>query len=93
MSEWPITPTDTEELLKEIRDLRIAVIGDFYLDVYLVVDSAGSELSAETSLPTQAVFDQRYSLGGAGNVAANLTALGCSEEWEGRTNPNWSTNS
>ncbi len=79
MSQRPIGPTDVKELLKSIRDLRVAVIGDFYLDIYIFVDSSGSELSAETSLPTQAVFEQRCSLGGAGNVATNLIALGCSE--------------
>ena len=57
----------------------MAVIGDFCLDVYLVLDPAAAEISVETGLPTRPVAEQRYSLGGAGNVAANLAALGCAE--------------
>jgi rfaE bifunctional protein kinase chain/domain len=63
-------------LLERIRAVRIGVIGDFCLDAYLLLDPAGSEVSVETGLPTLAVREQRYSLGGAGNVAANLRALG-----------------
>ncbi len=63
-------------LLERLRAARIGVIGDFCLDAYLLLDPAGSEISIETGLPTLAVREQRYSLGGAGNVAANLRALG-----------------
>jgi rfaE bifunctional protein kinase chain/domain len=63
-------------LLERIRAVRIGVIGDFCLDAYLLLDPAGSEISVETGLPTLAVREQRYTLGGAGNVAANLRALG-----------------
>jgi rfaE bifunctional protein kinase chain/domain len=62
-------------LLERIRSVRIGVIGDFCLDAYLCLDPAASEISIETGLPTLAVREQRYSLGGAGNVAANLRAL------------------
>lgn len=64
-------------LLKDISQARIAVIGDFCLDVYWFADMAASELSVETSLPTRPVASQRCSLGGAGNVVNNLVALGC----------------
>ena len=37
---------------------------------------SASEISLETSLPTLPVGQQRYTLGGAGNVAANLKAMG-----------------
>jgi rfaE bifunctional protein kinase chain/domain len=63
-------------LLERIASARIGVIGDFCLDAYLLLDPQGSEISIETGLPTLAVREQRYSLGGAGNVAANLRALG-----------------
>lgn len=79
MSPWPIDPDQVDGLLNEIRPLRVAVIGDFCLDVYLVLDPAAGEISVETGLPTRPVAEQRYSLGGAGNVAANLAALGCAE--------------
>ena len=67
---------DLDGLLQRLAGLRIGVLGDFCLDVYWIIDSAGSELSIETGLPTQPVRKQRYSLGGAGNVAANLRAMG-----------------
>ena len=79
VSPWPIGPDQVDDLLRDIRPLRVAVIGDFCLDVYLVLDPAAAEISVETGLPTRPVAEQRYSLGGAGNVAANLAALGCAE--------------
>ena len=74
-----IGPDEVDDLLRAIRPLRVAVIGDFCLDVYLALDPAAAEISVETGLPTRPVAEQRYSLGGAGNVAANLRALGCRE--------------
>jgi rfaE bifunctional protein kinase chain/domain len=68
--------TGLETLLHDIRGARIAVVGDFCLDAYWEVDKSLSETSIETALATQAVTHQRYSLGGAGNVAANLVAMG-----------------
>ena len=76
---WPIGPGEVDDLLSDIRPLRVAVIGDFCLDVYLVLDPSSTETSVETGLPTRPVTEQRYSLGGAGNVAANLASLGCME--------------
>lgn len=63
-------------LLHRIRTIRIGVLGDFCLDAYWDLDPSLSELSIETGLATRAVARQRYSLGGAGNVVANLAALG-----------------
>ena len=68
--------SELEALLRDIRRVRIGVIGDFCLDVYWELDSSLSEMSIETGLPTRAVRLQRYSLGGAGNVANNLVAMG-----------------
>ena len=65
-----------ESCLKAIPDARITVFGDFCLDAYWLIDPDASELSVETNLPVRRVRQQRYSLGGAGNIAANLTALG-----------------
>jgi rfaE bifunctional protein kinase chain/domain len=65
-----------EKLLIDIRRVRIGVVGDFCLDAYWTVDPSLSEVSIETGLETLAVSAQRYSLGGAGNVASNLTAMG-----------------
>lgn len=67
---------ELESILSAIPRVRIAVVGDFCLDAYWSLDPAGSRPSVETGLPTRAVRESRFSLGGAGNVAANLAALG-----------------
>jgi rfaE bifunctional protein kinase chain/domain len=64
-------------LLEDIKRTRILVIGDFCLDAYWILDPSRSEISLETGLRTRAVREQRYSPGGAGNVASNLVSLGC----------------
>ena len=66
---------DTKKLLQKIENTRIAIYGDFCLDSYWILDPRGSEISVETGLQAQAVVEQRYSLGGASNVAANVSAL------------------
>lgn len=55
---------------------RVAVFGDFCVDAYWHVEPDESELSIETGLPVRRVRRQQYSLGGAGNIVANLAALG-----------------
>ncbi len=65
--------------LDRIRPVRVAVFGDFCLDAYWLIEADESELSLETGLPLRRVRQQRYSLGGAGNVVANLVALGIAE--------------
>jgi rfaE bifunctional protein kinase chain/domain len=65
-----------ENLLPRLPKLHIGIVGDFCLDTYFVVDMSASETSVETGLATQPVRKQRYSLGGAGNVAANLRSMG-----------------
>lgn len=54
----------------------VAVVGDFCLDAYWTLDQSASEISIETGLRTEAIRQQRYSPGGAGNVVMNLIALG-----------------
>ena len=64
-----------KEILNGIKNVKIAVYGDFCLDAYWLLDPHGSEVSAETGLMAHAVSRHYYSLGGASNVVANLTAL------------------
>ncbi len=64
-----------KEIFKKINETKIGLYGDFCLDVYWVLDPRGSEISLETGLHAQAVKKQNYSLGGASNVAANISAL------------------
>jgi rfaE bifunctional protein kinase chain/domain len=63
------------EILARIKNVKIAVYGDFCIDAYWLLDPAGSEVSVETGLQAQAVARHYYSLGGASNVVANLAAL------------------
>ncbi len=64
------------KILEDISKVRIAVVGDFCLDAYWFIDESMSEISVETGLITRPVRQQRYSLGGAGNVTGNLAAMG-----------------
>ncbi len=68
-----------EGVLAAIPRARVTVFGDFCLDAYWLIDPDQSELSVETGLPVRRVREQRYSLGGAGNIAANLAALGAGQ--------------
>ena len=68
-----------EKIIEDIKSVSIAVIGDFCLDAYWFIDESKSEISVETGLPTHPVKNQRYSLGGAGNVTSNLAAMGVSD--------------
>ncbi len=63
-------------LLERLPSARVAVFGDLCLDAYWLLADAAGETSLETGLPARRVVAQRYSPGGAGNVAANLAALG-----------------
>ena len=69
-------PEDLNLLFTRLGEQRFAVLGDFCLDAYYFLDQAGSEISVETGLRTNAVRSMRFTPGGAGNVAANLTAMG-----------------
>jgi rfaE bifunctional protein kinase chain/domain len=64
------------EILNRITNASIGVIGDFCIDAYWQLLEGEPELSLETGKPTFAVAQQRYSLGGAGNVVSNIAALG-----------------
>lgn len=61
------------ERLKRKRP-NILVVGDLMLDSYLW--GAAERISPEAPVPVVAVKEESKSLGGAGNVAANLVSLG-----------------
>ena len=65
-----------EACLKTIPRVRVTVFGDFCLDVYWMIDPGTEETSIETGRVVRRVRRQRYSLGGAGNIVANLADLG-----------------
>ncbi len=63
-----------EHLLGAIRNKRVLVIGDIILDKY--VFGKVERISPEAPVPVVEVEREEYRLGGAGNVAGNLKALG-----------------
>jgi rfaE bifunctional protein kinase chain/domain len=68
-----------EAALRRVPSARVTVFGDFCLDAYWLIDPDEGELSVETGLPVRRVRVQRYSLGGASNVVANLVDFGVGE--------------
>lgn len=67
---------DLQALLARFADLTVLVIGDFFLDRYLILDPELSETSIETGLEARQVTEIRNSPGAAGTVTSNLCALG-----------------
>jgi rfaE bifunctional protein kinase chain/domain len=63
-----------EAILDRVRGVRVLVIGDLMLDVYL--RGSASRVSPEAPVPVVRVGEEWRAPGGAGNVAANLAALG-----------------
>jgi rfaE bifunctional protein kinase chain/domain len=63
-----------ELILDRIRDVRVLVVGDLMLDVYL--RGGASRISPEAPVPVVRVGDEWRAVGGAANAAANLVALG-----------------
>src|SRR6266436_9302404 len=69
--------------LPRLRGKRIGVLGDLMLDRYLW--GTASRLSPEAAVPIVDFVEQSECLGGAGNVAANIVALGARVEAFGVT--------
>jgi rfaE bifunctional protein kinase chain/domain len=67
-----------QRLIPRMRGRRIGVLGDVMLDRYLW--GTASRLSPEAAVPVVEFVQQSECLGGAGNVAANLAALGARVE-------------
>jgi D-beta-D-heptose 7-phosphate kinase/D-beta-D-heptose 1-phosphate adenosyltransferase len=61
-------------LLDAASRVRVAVVGDAMLDVYLRGEV--ERISPEAPVPVVHVRERRYALGGAGNVAQNVRAVG-----------------
>jgi len=63
-----------EKLVRGFRGLQIGVVGDLMLDRY--VWGTANRLSPEAAVPVVEFVSESVCLGGAGNVAANLSAMG-----------------
>jgi rfaE bifunctional protein kinase chain/domain len=68
-------PEDLKRILDQFPSRRIAVVGDFFLDKYFIIDATLEEPSIETGLPAHQVTEIRNSPGAAGTVVNNLVAL------------------
>jgi rfaE bifunctional protein kinase chain/domain len=67
------------EITERFDRLRIAVVGDYFLDRYLHIDPSKHETSIETALPVYNVIEVRSQPGAAGTILNNLAALGVGE--------------
>jgi rfaE bifunctional protein kinase chain/domain len=67
-----------KKLVPRFRNLRIGVLGDLMLDRY--VWGHANRLSPEAAVPVVDYVSESDCLGGAGNVAANIAALGAHVE-------------
>ncbi len=69
---------DIRERLLEItqswKGKRIAVIGDIMIDEYII--GKIERISPEAPVPILEIEEEKYVLGGAGNVANNIKSLG-----------------
>lgn len=68
--------SELKSILERFPKLTILVLGDYFLDLYLDIDSALAETSLETGLAVHAVVRTRAFPGAAGTVTSNLRALG-----------------
>ena len=64
-----------EQLFSRLKQKTVLVVGDFFLDRYLMIDPAKDEPSLETGLTAYQVVEVRNSPGAAGSVADSLAAL------------------
>lgn len=70
-----ITRKRLEKIFKTLQGKRILVIGDIMLDEYLV--GSVTRISPEAPVPIIEIEEQHLNLGGAANVALNVSNLGC----------------
>jgi D-beta-D-heptose 7-phosphate kinase/D-beta-D-heptose 1-phosphate adenosyltransferase len=71
-----MTPDRVAELFDAVANVRALVIGDLILDRY--VSGVVDRVSPEAPVPVVRVERESSAIGGASNVAANVTALGAS---------------
>jgi D-beta-D-heptose 7-phosphate kinase/D-beta-D-heptose 1-phosphate adenosyltransferase len=69
-----LSPSRARDLLEKAGQVRILVVGDLMLDRYLT--GTVDRISPEAPVPVVRVEEEFWAVGGAGNVAANVVALG-----------------
>jgi rfaE bifunctional protein kinase chain/domain len=76
-----LMPLDARALFERARGRKILVVGDLMIDEWIW--GTVSRISPEAPVPVVAVSDHSFTLGGAGNVANNLRALGADVSFAG----------
>jgi rfaE bifunctional protein kinase chain/domain len=76
-----LASSEARELFARMRDKRVLVVGDVMVDEW--VWGSVSRISPEAPVPVVAVSDHSFTLGGAGNVANNLRAIGAAVSFVG----------
>ncbi len=66
---------DSSDLGRRLAGITVLVVGDLMLDCYYWGEVG--RISPEAPVPVVKVNQKTYTLGGSGNVAANLAGLGC----------------
>lgn len=69
-----LTKERLEELLAKFQGVKVAVVGDFYLDRY--ISGSMESISREAAVPVVRIQSDLYSPGAAGNTACNLVSMG-----------------
>ena len=69
-----LTKVRAEQIIRQMRDCHIVVLGDVMLDEFLWGDV--TRISPEAPVPVVDIKRESTHLGGAANVLANLLALG-----------------
>ncbi|HTU83269.1 MAG TPA: D-glycero-beta-D-manno-heptose-7-phosphate kinase [Candidatus Acidoferrales bacterium] len=72
---------DARALFQRARGRKILVVGDLMIDEWIW--GSVTRISPEAPVPVVAVGDHSFTLGGAGNVANNLRALGADVAFAG----------
>ncbi len=66
-------PVDFDKLINDISSIKVAVVGDVMLDTYWWGNV--ERISPEAPVPVVAVEKKEKRIGGAGNVALNMSAM------------------
>lgn len=69
-----LSPESLVQKLGALSGAGVLIVGDIMLDEYLIGDAA--RISPEAPVPVVLIEEDRFMLGGAGNVARNIAALG-----------------
>ena len=65
---------DIEKLFKNFAPLRVGIVGDVMLDTYMW--GTVERISPEAPVPVVCLHEKEQRIGGAGNVALNVSSLG-----------------